>query len=234
MGDDQNAVTAEQVAQYLSQHPDFFIEQPTVLESLELAMSPEGTISLAQRQTQRLQDKNHKIQEQLHALIDNASQNNDLQIRVHQLCLKLMDADSIEALLPLLVTELKHEFKADEVALRLFYSGEDVPSLPDTQENIVQLHADDEALKAFDNVLAKQKPICGRLNRMQKETLFNEQADKVQSAACLPIGHAPCAGVLAIASYDENRFHADMGTDYLSFLGEVVMRLLKPYSHHGG
>ena len=49
------------------------------------------------------------------------------------------------------------------------------------------------------------------------------------SVACLPLGHEPCVGILAIASYDERRFHADMATDYLAFLGEVTMRLLRPY-----
>jgi len=234
VGDDKHAITAEQVSAYLVQHTDFFIEQPDVLESLQLASSPAGTISLAQRQTERLQNKNNQLQEQLHALIDNARQNNALQTRVHQLCLKLMDTDSIDALLPLLVTELKLEFKADEVALRLFYSGEAVPTLPETNENIVQLHADDAALKVFDGILAKQRPVCGRLSKQQKALLFEQQAEQVQSVACLPIGHSPCAGILAIASHDTNRFHADMGTDYLSFLGEVIMRLLRPYTNHHG
>ncbi|MDT8371102.1 MAG: DUF484 family protein [Gammaproteobacteria bacterium] len=234
MGDDKQAITAEQVSDYLVQHADFFIEQPDVLESLQLASSPAGTISLAQRQTERLQNKNHQLQEQLHALIDNARQNNALQTRVHQLCLKLMDAGSIDELLPLLVNELKLEFKADEVAIRLFYSGDHVPLLPDTTENIVQLHADDSALKVVDGILAKQRPVCGRFSKDQKKLLFDTQAEQVQSVACLPIGHSPCAGLLAIASFDANRFHADMGTDYLSFLGEVIMRLLRPFTHNHG
>jgi hypothetical protein len=234
VGDDIQVITVEQVAEYLKQHDSFFIENPDVLESLQLSSAPAGTISLAQRQTERLQNKNQQLHEQLHALIENARQNNALQTRVHQLCLKLMDAESIQALLPLLVSELKLEFKADEVALRLFFSGEQVPELPETSENIQQIHADDAALKAFDSILSKQRPICGRFSKEQKTILFAEHSEQVQSVACLPLGHAPCAGLLAIASYDANRFHADMGTDYLSFLGEVIMRLLRPYTHHHG
>ena len=232
MGDDTESLTVQQVISYLQNNPDFFIEQPEALELLQLSASPQGTISLAQRQTERLQNKNEQLLEQLHALIDNARQNNELQSRVHQLCLRLMDAESLAELLTMLMSELKQEFNADEVALRLFYTGEMPSVLPELAENIAQLHADDDSLKIFDGLLAKQQPVCGRLTKAQKSLLFDQHADKVNSVACLPLGHAPCAGILAIASFDANRFHADMATDYLSFLGDVVMRLLRPYNHH--
>ena len=232
MGNDTQALTVEQVATYLQDNPDFFIQQPEILETLALSASPEGTISLAQRQVERLQNKAAQLQDQLAALIDNARQNSGLQTRVHQLCLRLMDAQRIEELLPKLISELKQEFNADEVALRLFYTG-DEPSLLSTSENIIQLHADDKSIQVFDGLLSKQQPVCGRLSKTQKDVLFNEQAEDVKSVACLPIGHDPCAGILAIASFDANRFHADMATDYLQFLGEVIMRLLRPYHDYG-
>jgi hypothetical protein len=74
-------LTLEQIEQYFEAHPDLFLEQPYLLESLNLNSSPEGTISLAQKQTQRLQDKNQQLSEQLHALIDNAHSNAALEKR---------------------------------------------------------------------------------------------------------------------------------------------------------
>ena len=172
---------------------------------------------------------------QLNSLIFNARKNTELQSRVHQLCLRLMDAKDLDELLPLLMQELKQEFEADEVTLRLFYTGDAKIALPILSDNIVQHHADDDDFKIFDSLLAKQQPVCGRLTLAQKTVLFGEQAKQVESVACLPLGHEPCAGLLAIASFNENRFHADMATDYLSFLGEITMRLLRPYHHalHG-
>ena len=233
MGDTQQLLTAEQVKSYLEQHKDFFVEHPGTLDALHLGDAPEGIISLAQRQSERLQSKNNQLHQQLNMLIENARQNTALQTRVHQLCLRLMDAPSFGTLLPMLMKELKHEFKADEVALRWFYAGDVVPTLPETGENIVPQHADADNLRIFDKLLSKQKPVCGRLTMAQKELLFANKAEKVQSVACLPLGHQPCAGLLAIASYDEERFHADMATDYLSFLGEITMRLLRPHHDYG-
>ncbi|HDY86041.1 MAG TPA: DUF484 family protein [Methylophaga sp.] len=235
MGEDQLELTTEQVATYLKKHPDFFISEPAVLDSLQLSTSPEGTISLAQRQLDRSVQKNEKLQTQLNSLLFSARKNNELQSRVHQLCLRLMDAKSLDELLPLLMNEFKREFEADEVTLRLFYNGDAKIELPKLADNIVQHHIDDEDFKVFDRILAKQQPVCGRLTQAQKNVLFADKAEQVQSVACLPLGHEPCAGLLAIASFNENRFHADMATDYLSFLGEITMRLLRPYHHelHG-
>ena len=230
MGDDKQTLSETQISAYLLEHPDFFVHNPEVLDKIELALAPEGTVSLAQRQTARLNAKNGQLQEQLQVLIDNARQNMQLQARVHDLCLQLMDAHDLKALLPILFNILKQRFNADEVALRLFY-GESEHHLPANEENVSQLHIDDDSLKAFDKVLDKHEPVCGRLSNAQKNVLFPTSNDKVASIACLPIGHDQCGGLLAIASYNEDRFHANMATDYLAFLGEVLMRLLRTHYH---
>jgi uncharacterized protein YigA (DUF484 family) len=234
MGDDKQVITAQQVSDYLVAHPDFFVHNADILEVLELSSAPEGTISLAQRQTARLNAKNSQLQDQLQRLIDNARQNMDLQARVHELCLQLMDAHDLTSLLPDLFVTLKQQFNADEVALRLFY-GESEHVIPINEENISQLHIDDNSLKIFDKVLEKHEPVCGRLSNAQKTLLFPASYEKVASIACLPIGHEPCGGLLAIASYEQNRFDSNMATDYLAFLGEVLMRLLRThyYPTHG-
>lgn len=231
MGDNTATLTSADIEQYLQQHPDLFLQQPELLDLIELNTSPQGTISLAQKQQQRLQEKNKQLNEQLHALIDNAHSNNELQQRVHALCLSLLDAPDLASLITSLMRELKYEFSADEVALRLFYSADKPQELPKLEANVEQLHADDKKLRSFDNLLSKQEPVCGRLTKAQKQMLFNAEADNIQSVACLPLGHEPCAGLLAIGSRDTNRFHADMATDYLSFLGEVFMRIVRQYCH---
>lgn len=234
MGDARKQISLSDLTEYLSAHPDIFVQHPELLEAVELHSSPEGTISLAQKQQQRLKDKNSQLNEQLHALIDNAHSNAELQLRVHALCLSLLDAADLASLIETLIKELQHEFAADDVSLRLFFSGDKPLDLPKLDSNVDQLHADDNKLRSFDNLLNKQQPVCGRLTKAQKQVLFNEEADKIQSVACLPLGHEPCAGLLAIGSDDPNRFHADMATDYLSFLGEVFMRVLRYHTHGHG
>jgi hypothetical protein len=230
VGDDTQSLTAEQVAEFLANNSDFLLQHPELIEKLEFEQVPEGTISLSQRQKESLRAKIQQLQEQLHALIDNARANTELQSQVHNLCLSLMDAADLDAMLLSLVDALKREFNADYVSLRLFYNHEAL-ALSTAENNISQLHADAPELKEFDHMLSKQKPVCGRLTTAQKTFLFPQQLELVESIACIPLGHDPCAGLLAIASEDANRFHADMGTDYLSFLGDIVMRLLRLHGH---
>ena len=229
MGDIKQQIGVEEVLAYLEANPEFFLHHPDGLEHLILSSAPAGTISLSQRQTERLQARNNQLKEQLHSLIDTARQNTKLEARVHGLCLRLLDTNNLNSLLPLLMTELKQEFNADEIGLRLFYS-ESKYVLPEGLENITQCHIDDESLIVFDKVLERGHPVCGRLSNAQKTVLFTEVKNKVASIACLPIGHDPCCGLLAIASYDQDRFHSDMATDYLAFLGEVLMRLIKMHN----
>ncbi len=230
MGDDKKPLTVADVAEFLIEQPEFFQENPNVLEALILNDAPEGTISLAQRQTENLRKKSTQLQEQLHALLDNAHSNSELQERIHRLCLALMDTTSLDQLLSLLVKELKQEFLAEFVSIRLFSSKHAHYDLPDTVHNIEQMDIDDDRLTAFDSLRSKQQPICGRLTNDQKTMLFNDNADQVQSVACLPLGDKSMYGLLAVASTDPNRFHSDMGTVYLTFLSDVVIRLLRHHS----
>ena len=232
MGNTRKTLDIADLEAYLKANPDVFLKHPHLMDVIELNQAPAGTISLAQRQYQRARQQNKQLSEQLNALIDNAQDNAALEKRVHELCLNLLDSADLSNLLARLTTELKEEFSADDVAIRLFYQHKPLP-LVQSALNVKQLHADDNNLAHFDNVLGKQMPVCGRLTQAQKLFLFAENADAIQSAACLPLGHEPCAGLLAIGSREVNRFHADMGTDYLRFLGDIFMRALRYhcYSH---
>jgi hypothetical protein len=221
-------MSLEAFEQFLLAHPDVFLNNPALLEIVELNASPEGTISLAKRQQSRLNEKNALLTEQLQSLIANAHDNVALQQRVHTLCLRLLDAENAETLFSTLIQELKNEFSADEVAVRLFAEGES-SFIEKIEGNVVQVNANDAALRCFETLLAQHQPVCGRLTQAQKQVLFVDKADVIQSVACLPLGATADGGLLAIGSEDANRFHSDMATDYLHFLGEVLVRAVQRY-----
>lgn len=232
MVDTEQSVTLEMLKDFLADNPDIFAREPALLAYLQLDDSPEGTISLAQKQREQMQSRNRQLQEQLDALLENAHSNSDLQQRIHHLSLRLMDCTRSDELIESLVSELQAEFRADAVALRVFCHDQFKPTIPEKLANVSCLHPDDASLKGFDHMLTRTEPVCGRLTHEQKTLLFDDNADKVASVACLPLGHTPCAGILAIASHDANRFHADMGTEYLRYLGEVFMRMLRLLNHN--
>ncbi len=211
----------------------FLVENLDLLEQIDVVAAPEGTISLAQRQVARLQEKNAQLHEQMQTLIDNARQNTQLQKKVHQLCLTMMAERDLSHCLDSLVTTLKAEFKADEVAIRLFYHDKMYDLMP-TEQNIKQVNPVGQMNDLFERVIGRHQTICGRFSQAQKTFLFREQETQAESIACIPIGQLPCKGLLAIASSDQHRFHADMATDYLTFLGDMLSHLLTQHPPHYG
>ena len=225
---DEQMITAGQVAEYLVTNAGFFDLYPDLAMQLTPEAVPEGTISFSQRQIERLQTQKSGLQKQIDELIEVGEFNSDLQTRVHLLCLELMDAKTIDKIVPILSKQLRIEFGADEVSLRLFYRGVHPADLPPLTDNVQQLSLDGLDLAGFAGLLHQFRPLCGRLTSIQKNVLFGDKSDRVQSAGCVSLGN-PALGMLAIGSYDENRFHAEMGTIYLSFLGDILARLLKSY-----
>lgn len=233
MGDDNSTITSQQIRDYLLNNRHFLVEHPDILEQLDVATAPDGTISLAQRQMARLQEKNAQLQEQMQTLIENARQNMQLQEKVHKLCLSMMAEHHLTRCLETLVATLKAEFNADEVALKLFYHDKTY-TLEPTDHAIEQTNQITQMNALFDRVLGRHQTVCGRFSQAQKESLFPDNPAKAESMACIPIGQTPCKGLLAIASEDHYRFHADMATDYLTFLGDTLSHILSLHPPHNG
>jgi uncharacterized protein YigA (DUF484 family) len=59
---------------------------------------------------------------------------------------------------------------------------------------------------------------------------FGPVGDGLQSFVYVPLRTEQPLGVLALASQDPERFTADMGTLYLTRLGELVSMALKRYA----
>jgi len=204
------------VAAYLSDHPDFFERHAELLESLQVPHASGGAVSLVERQLANLRRQSGHYRDQLNELIVVARENDQLQSRLHQLTLSLIDAHSYDELAETLSRCLCSEFNASSVVLRLF-------SPTDQQIGAVN----DDAYIAFEHFFTLGVPVCGRLKQAQLQLLFADQADVIQSTALVPLNHGDMMGLLAIGSDDPDRYHSGQSTDYLKNMGEVVCRVLQ-------
>ena len=75
-----------------------------------------------------------------------------------------------------------------------------------------------------------KKPTLGPLNEAQQAFLFSQQVNPVKSAVVVPvcIGRNPTA-LLVIGSSDPNYYQSGMGTTFLTFIAEVLARLIPRY-----
>lgn len=216
------------IIKFLETHPDFFERHPELLSSLRLPHASGQAISLIEKQVSVLRAQNTSLTKRLDRLVDNAKGNEKLSERINSLILSLLDADSLEAVIDIIEQRLSSDFNADAVVIRLFNTGH--PAMAAHPEI---LDWDEPALGAFEKIIAGRKPICGSLKPGQLESLFNDDAGNIGSAALIPLiadDHSTtCYGMLAIGSHDHMRFRSDMGTMFLKHLGDMLARVLRKH-----
>lgn len=214
---------AEQVARYLSQHPEFFENQTDLVAELRLSHQSGKAVSLIERQVQVLREQNESLKARLLELVNVARDNDRLSDRVHRMTLDLLATDSAAALTDTLEDRLRNEFNVDAVSLFLTHIDESLQR----ESGILKLEADDALKALFKPAFSEGIPQCGRLRAEQMEFLFREQAQAIESAAVIPLGQHAEFGLLAIGNREARRFSNGMGTLFLSHLGELLLALLR-------
>jgi len=214
-------VDAQQVADYLRGHPDFFKQHRNLLEQLRLPHAADGVISLVERQIALLREGNATKQQQLDSLIQIARDNDSLNNQLHQLLLRLLACADLTALLSLVPNSLRQDFSVDFVALHL---------LPPTNASLAcheEFIADADAFQyLFQDLLNAGQPHCGNLKPEQRQALFGNDAEAVNSVALLPLGKQGRLGLLAIGSTERDRFNIAMDTAFLQRMSEAVAAVL--------
>tara|TARA_B100001245_G_scaffold141164_1_gene105121 strand:+ start:709 stop:1131 length:423 start_codon:yes stop_codon:yes gene_type:complete len=112
--------TENLVADYLKNNLDFFVKNPAILAELKIPHEHGGAISLVEKQLTVLREQNQETNKKIHELIEIATQNEELARRMHQLALTLIDADDPKDIFSTMYDNLKKNFHADRVIVRLF------------------------------------------------------------------------------------------------------------------
>lgn len=220
-----SAITSGDIAVYLRDHPEFFIEHPETLLELNIPHESGGVVSLVERQVSVLREQNQEVNKRLHELLEIARQNEELARRMHQLSLTLMDAGDPREIFSTLYDNLAKNFRADKVVVRLFADPGfvDIEAGPEFAGHGLT----EESL--FKSIVEKRQPLCGRMKHQQQVFLFGDEGDEIMSAVMLPLKGFDWCGILAIGSFDAERFQPGMGVELLANLGEILSLVLKPW-----
>ena len=220
--EESSSLTAEQVREYLLANPEFFNQNPDLLEIIKVNDGRGDVVSLTMRQLALLREKNEKSQQQLEGLLAIARENDALFGRMQKLTTALIDARCVEDVFATLDDMLRDCFGADFFAIRIVADDGD-PDFPITD---VVWPRDSEKLESFRRVIDSQKIKCGHPTHDQVAVLFEEAASSVQSVAFIPLKINEQDALLAIGSKDADRFHPTMGNLFLAHLGELVAKRL--------
>ncbi len=206
----------ELIAEYLTRHPNFFNDFPTLLADLNIP-HPHGThaISMSERQLIALRDKLRMLEGKLAELIQFGEENDGISEKLHAMSLAMVTATQPQDIVAALAIHLRDGFAVPHHVLRAWtLAGEPMAGLdaPVPQP-------------ARDAVAALAHPVCGALAIAEAGNWFGEIAPHLRAFATIPLRPAPAAaplGVLVLASEEARRFYPGMGTLYLDRLSQLV------------
>ncbi|MDP3654579.1 MAG: DUF484 family protein [Rhodoferax sp.] len=218
-----NPITEDDIANYLSNTPDFFQRHAELLAAVQFT-SPHShrAVSLQERQAEMLREKIKVLEHRIMEMIRNGNENVLLSDKILRWARTLFLTPDVLSLPEQIVLELTIQFSVPQVGLRMWDVAPEHASL-----SIAQGVSDDA--KVFASSL--MEPFCG-LNTGFEAVNWLGDPTSVTSLALIPLrpgaagSTAPAFGMLVLASSDATRFNSSMGTEFLSRIGEIASAAL--------
>ena len=91
----------EEVINFLKKNPDFFIEYPDAIESLEIKHESGEAVSFIEKQVELIKAKNLETSTKLKEFIINAKENEILFLKIKKLIGIILNSEDLERLLTL-------------------------------------------------------------------------------------------------------------------------------------
>jgi len=212
-------MNADDVANFLHNNPDFFTDHAELLGEMNFSDTHGASaVSLVERQVGLLRDKVRLLEGKLGELIGFGEENDLIAEKVHRLTVDLQGAANLSRVIGALYTHLSGGFAVPCVAVRLWgvASGD--------AETAEEFQPVSDSIKLVAGSI--QHPYCGPANDQEVVVWFGERTTPIRSLAQIPLREqgfgGACFGLLVLASEDVNRFYPDMGTLYLSRIGDLA------------
>lgn len=218
-----NPITEDDIADYLSNTPDFFLRHAELLAAVQFT-SPHShrAVSLQERQAEMLREKIKVLEQRIMEMIRNGNENVMLSDKILRWARSLFLATDVQQLPAAIEQEIKQQFAVPQVGIRVWGVAPEHASQP------FAVGVSEDA-KLFASSL--MEPFCG-LNTGFEAVGWLEAPFSVTSLALIPLrvgtaGDTGSAfGMLVLGSPDAHRFNSGMGTDFLARIGELASAAL--------
>ena len=212
--------TEEIVREFLLNNPDFLYHNPDILESLSLPHNSGSAVSLVERQVGVMRDRNKEMRSRLDNMLATAHDNDLLFEKTKRLVLNLLEVKNLPAMVETIYDSLGKDFAIDFYSLTLLG---DEKTLPRTMARVAST---EKANEQVSTLLGSNRAVCGVLREEEMTFLFGEKGLQVGSVAAVPLRYDNLYGILAVGNADPNFYKSSMGTLFLSYIAEVVNRIL--------
>lgn len=203
-------LTAKEVAQYLSEHTDFFVDYPELTADLIIPHQQRGTVSLVELQAEQLRTQLHQQRQELAALIRNADNNEQLFQIYAQLLQRLYTCETLDDVEAALHACFQEELALAKVHVQLF--------IKETKFADFKHHA------LIDKRFKQSDFFFGRLSQNETQQIFTDVS--VESCALMLLGQKETIGLFAVGSDSATHFHPEMDTLFLLQLKQLLEQVL--------
>jgi uncharacterized protein YigA (DUF484 family) len=208
---------SDDVAQYLSQHPDFFDQHPELLNMLTVPHPQSGqAISLIERQSMLLRERIRSLETRTADMIRHGEENDAIADKLVQWSRAMLQHSDPARLPDTLIHEVKRLFNVPFAALRVWSAAPAYAGLECTQpvsEDVLRLAS------------SMQAPFCGSNVGFEVAHWMASDEKAIASLAMMPLrvgSHPEAFGMLVLGSPDKDRFQITMGTSFLARIAELA------------
>ena len=218
-------ITEQDIADYLVNTPGFFERHAALLATIQLS-HPHGAraVSLQERQAEMLRERIKGLEGRIMEMIRNGQENVGIADRLHRWTLSLMQTADAASLPGVLCAELRHQFLIPLAGVRLWGAAEAHAEAVFAQEV-------SEDVKSFAASLSQ--PYCGINSGFEAARWLDApEGGGATSLALIPLsrkhqdGETQSFGMLVLGSPDPTRYTAEMGTDFLTRVGDITSAAL--------
>lgn len=209
------------VAQYLSQHPDFFKKHPDLLSGMRVDHQQKGAVSLVEIQVERLRNRILELEEEITTLMSLAARNDQIFHAFSDIQNQLLRSENFEDVC--VVMEQKAKDLNLIASIRLIDHSA-------SHRSVSQLNYQRFAKSHLNG----KDAYLGRLRQVERDGLFGEMnveafSPELGSYAILPLGKTTAIGFVSFASRDGGHFQPNMDTLFLKQLVSVLNHLFNSW-----
>jgi len=211
---DAPRLTDADVAQYLNDHPEFFIGKDDLLAQMRVPHQSGQATSLVERQLTVHRERNVELRQRLADLLENARRNDKLFGKTRRLVLSIIQATSWIDVEAALDDSLRQDFNVDHWSLLYFTESQlDAP---------LRCITDAEQQRQIHRLFKGHRAFCGQLTDETMDLLLDETHSGAQSIASAQIRDSKQIGVISVASNDPTFYRSSMDTLFLDYVADVL------------
>ncbi|MDB9706498.1 DUF484 family protein [Porticoccaceae bacterium] len=208
------------VREFLRENPDFLDKNTDILETMVLSHNSGKAISLVERQVGVMRDRNKEMRSRLDNMLQTAQDNDLLFEKTKRLVLNLLEAKTLGSLVEAVYDSLGKDYGIEFYSLTLFGDEKKLP------RTLARIASTEKVNERVGTLIGANRTVCGVLREDEMVFLFGERGRQVGSVAAVPLRYDSLYGILAVGNSDPNFYKSSMGTLFLSYVAEILNRVL--------